>query len=885
MRVNARRRGLGALFAIAVAVLPALVQPVTAGAASTGTLFGVTGAGWTTLSKIDPGTGTITPIAQFAGPDNDQITTLTGDWSTHRIFAIRTTVTFPTPGQIVHTSYILTINSQTGAFTSTPPVNAALGAIKYDTSSNSLYGLINVPTGQRLVRIDPSSGAFTTVASFASTGPVSMSMEVVPGGNTVYINRESLSFALPPPPPTSQVLTVTTASGAVYTGPVLSRATRSITYDASSNKLFGATECCPRDLVQIDPLSGTETFVGNIHATSDRIFGGNMVTDSASHTVFTDVQYQGTGFAFDDHIVSVNTQTGVSTTSPGMPGASIGALYFEGTAMPPASSGTLFGLTLGPQFGVARIDPASGATTILAPLSASGFGNSMGSDPNTHRLFLARAMQDLSTFPITTTYQILTVNSQSGALTVSPNLSSSAGSLVFDTSSSTLYGVSGNKQIVRIDPTTGAMTNLAAVGGDQFSHMVLAPASHTLYVANWTYATRVSQLFSMDTQTNTLTQGPVLATGVRGLAFDTSLNALFGLTFCCPSRLVRIDPGTGVENQVGSYDLGFFVEGALTIDSATHTIFAVQDVFEGIYGPIAHIASLNDQTGVGVLGGSTHTNVPALVFETARVDTSPPTTSIALSPAPNGAGWNNTDVTVNLSATDPDGVADVATVHYSATGAQTIAPTVVAGSTASFTLNTEGVTTISYFAKDKAGNTETAHTQVVRIDKTPPLIAFTGNAGTYTVDQTISITCIAADPPNANGTAASGLASITCVNVNAPGYTFPLGPTTLSGSASDVAGNIGSGSTTFTVQVTFASLCNLTVQFIQTSAAFQALPEPAQAQADRLCKILDRADLATDPEETAKIIEHYQKALPHLVKFTFLTADQAAILLALSKSL
>jgi hypothetical protein len=344
---------------IAIGLLLALVQPITAGAVtSTGTLFGVTGLSWTTLSRIDPGAGTITPIAQFAGPDNDQITSLTGDPATHRIFAIHTTVT-PGPKITVTTSFIVTINSLTGAFTSSPPPSVFVGSIKYDTSSNILYGITYSPTGQSLVRLDPSTGAATTVASFASTSPVSMSMEVVPGANTVYINSETLSFALPPPPPTSQVLTVNTLTGSVTTSPVLNRTTRSITYDASANKLYGATECCPRDLVQIIPTSGAEQFIGNIHGTDQQRFG-NMVTDSASHTVLADVQFQGTGFTWDDHIVSINTVTRLATAGPAIPAGSIGALYFEPTATPPVTStGTLYAFGLGPTPRVVSVDPAT----------------------------------------------------------------------------------------------------------------------------------------------------------------------------------------------------------------------------------------------------------------------------------------------------------------------------------------------------------------------------------------------------------------------------------------------------------------------------------------------------------------------------------------------
>ncbi len=241
-------------------------------------------------------------------------------------------------------------------------------------------------------------------------------------------------------------------------------------------------------------------------------------------------------------------------------------------------------------------------------------------------------------------------------------------------------------------------------------------------------------------------------------------------------------------------------------------------------------------------------------------------------------------MTVNLSATDPDGVGDVATIQYSATGAQPIAPTVVAGSSTTFTVTAEGVTTVNYFAKDLAGNTEAAHTQAIRIDKTPPTVTYTGNAGTYTVDQTIAITCTAADPHNANGTPGSGLASTTCANVNAPAYTFPLGPHTLVATATDIAGNVGIGSTTFTVEVTSSSLCTLTARFIQGSPNAQTSPALAKAQADRLCALLTNAKSAPDPAKKA-LVDAYQNGLTTLVDLGLLTPAQAALLLTLSQAL
>jgi hypothetical protein len=554
-----------------------------------------------------------------------------------------------------------------------------------------------------------------------------------------------------------------------------------------------------------------------------------------------------------------------------------------------AGTGTLYGFATGPTSRVVSIDPVTGALTTAVDLSsvpggvASGV-NSLAVDPATRRVFIPRRLQDLSVFPIRSTFQLVTSDMRAGTSTVSSDLSSSLSAVVFDSSSSTLYGISGDKHVVRVDPATGVFTNLAAFSADDVTSMVLAPASHTLYLSSVTINPRTSRLLTMDTVSNVLAAGPVLTPPIRVLEYDTSLGALFGLTFCCPARLVQIDLSSGAGAAFGlNPPLG--LGAGVAIDSASHTVFVQQDLL-GAFAFNQYIASINDQSGIKVLSGPLPSTsyVSTLLF-VPQSDTSPPATSIGLVPAPNAAGWNNTNVTVNLSATDPDGVADVATINYSATGAQTIAPTVVAGSAASFVVNTEGVTTVTYFAKDKAGNTEAAHTKVIRIDKTLPTVTYTGNAGTYTVDQTVTITCTAADPNNANGTAGSGLASTTCANVNAPAYSFPLGLNTLSASATDVAGNLGTGFTTFTVQVTNSSLCTLTVRFIQGSPNAQTSPALAEAQAHRLCKLLANAGSVRNPEAKDALVGAYQNGLTSLVDMGLLTPAQAAILFTLSQAL
>ena len=71
-----------------------------------------------------------------------------------------------------------------------------------------------------------------------------------------------------------------------------------------------------------------------------------------------------------------------------------------------------------------------------------------------------------------------------------------------------------------------------------------------------------------------------------------------------------------------------------------------------------------------------------------------PATTATLTPEPNVNGWNNANVTVALNAVDMPGGTGIATVSYSATGAQPIAVTPVTGASASIAINVEGQTTI-----------------------------------------------------------------------------------------------------------------------------------------------------------------------------------------------
>ncbi|GAA2018494.1 hypothetical protein GCM10009740_02900 [Terrabacter terrae] len=85
------------------------------------------------------------------------------------------------------------------------------------------------------------------------------------------------------------------------------------------------------------------------------------------------------------------------------------------------------------------------------------------------------------------------------------------------------------------------------------------------------------------------------------------------------------------------------------------------------------------------------------------LDNTAPTATGAVSPAPNGAGWNKSDVTVTWTGADTGG-----------SGVKTVTPT-------TDTVSTDGTVTKAATVTDNVGNTGTASVQV-KFDKTAPTI-------------------------------------------------------------------------------------------------------------------------------------------------------------------
>jgi pectin methylesterase-like acyl-CoA thioesterase len=104
-------------------------------------------------------------------------------------------------------------------------------------------------------------------------------------------------------------------------------------------------------------------------------------------------------------------------------------------------------------------------------------------------------------------------------------------------------------------------------------------------------------------------------------------------------------------------------------------------------------------------------------FPDADKDHIAPATLASLSQPANAAGWHNSDVTVTLTSADNAEGTGVREIFYSINGTQFHS----FGASVSIPVATEGTTTIDFFARDNAGNTETSQSVTIKLDKTAPV--------------------------------------------------------------------------------------------------------------------------------------------------------------------
>jgi hypothetical protein len=128
------------------------------------------------------------------------------------------------------------------------------------------------------------------------------------------------------------------------------------------------------------------------------------------------------------------------------------------------------------------------------------------------------------------------------------------------------------------------------------------------------------------------------------------------------------------------------------------------------------------------------------------------------------------------------------------------------------------------------------------------------------------------------------VASDTCEDVITSASAIGPGTWTLSASATDSAGNTGEGTSTFTILVTYDSLCTLTRQFVEES---NQTPKHANQLGESLCaKLRTAADADTRGNERAKAgaIGAYIRQVKAQTPTTF-TRDQEVMLVAFANAL
>jgi hypothetical protein len=288
---------------------------------------------------------------------------------------------------------------------------------------------------------------------------------------------------------------------------------------AGSGTLFAITG--NQDVLnRVDPVTGALTPIANL-AGSNQGQTGTLTVDPVAHLIYavrTSVIFvPPTSINIVNEVLTISTVTGAFTTSKPV-NEPVNQIVFDSSTHSLLFDGVS---------GIFKVDPVTGGVIALTHLSSAvnqGMSG-MAVNPATHTLYVNDEVpQPDGNFAS----NILTIDSQTGAVRSDVPLGTQVGFLGFDTAGSALLSTAGccTPQLVGIDPAVGTLTPIATISSDpnvQLAFtMAIDPSSRTVFMIANSFVccwSSQSQIVSIDEASGTPTFSPTLADGAESLLF------------------------------------------------------------------------------------------------------------------------------------------------------------------------------------------------------------------------------------------------------------------------------------------------------------------------------------------------------------------------------
>jgi hypothetical protein len=269
--------------------------------------------------------------------------------------------------------------------------------------------------------IDPSTGASSTFATLppADTFPGASFNELVSDsqGHRLFTVRTVYSQQPQGLTATYQIVTVDTHAATSTVSADMASGITDMVYDPLSQALFGQTNNYPFQLVRIDPATGAQTHVADIPGLQPL----KMTIAPAKHAIYMPIE-DFSQFPPVNTIATFDILGGGVTQSPPM-ATGIFALVYD------SSSGTVYGKTFCCPGSIVKVDPTTGAQSVVT--TNLGLGSGITIDSSTHKIYMTD--DELGAFGFDQFIQ--TVDLQTGALTKSTGTlpaNTYVGSLAFE---------------------------------------------------------------------------------------------------------------------------------------------------------------------------------------------------------------------------------------------------------------------------------------------------------------------------------------------------------------------------------------------------------------------------------------------------------------------